>query len=135
MVIDLSSLNNLLNFMYKDNFSVERLENIQDPRTGLTSQEYKKVDGYENITCKLSFGYTGRSIDNATIPTNNASSNPYSLNPQLFYPLDISLKKGDRVTVNIVGNRGDIIGVVTGICGEPKMYQIYQEVEMSVEEN
>lgn len=131
MVMDLSALDGVLDFMYKDKVNVKRLTDVTDPDTDLTKQDYIDVEGYENIEGKISF----RSIDNATVPTGNSSSNPYSLNPELFYPIKYVLKKGDKVVVNIIGNKGEIIGTVKGICGQPKYYQLFSQVEISVEEN
>lgn len=128
--MDFSPLIGIIDFMLKDKMTVKRLMDITDPNTGLTKQDYFNVEGYENIPCKISFGST----DNATVPANNNDSNPYSINPQLFYSLNHTLKKGDKISVDIIGNKGEVLSTINAICGESKVYQLYKQTELSVEE-
>lgn len=130
MVIDLSPLNSVLSIMYKDRMTVERLTNFKDPETNLTTQKYSVVPEYDNLECKVSFG----SIDSATVPTENADANPYSLNPDIFYPIKYDIKKGDKLTIDIIGNKGEVLDTIRGVCGNPKAYQLFKQVELSIEE-
>ena len=131
MVINLKAFQDLLNFMYKDKANVKRMISVINPETGLTSSSYAEISQYENMECKLSYS----SIDNATVPTDKADNNPNSMNPMLFYPLKYDIKRGDKITVSIIGDGGACIGTINAICGEPVVYQMFKQVELSVEDS
>lgn len=130
VAINLSSFENLISIMYKDKVSVERLTNFTEPDE-TTSQKYILVPEYVDLPCKLSWSR----IDSATVPTSGVDTNPTSSQPQLFYPLKYDIKKGDRLSIQVIGSENQIIQKIIAIAGTPNVFQINKQVEVSIEED
>lgn len=86
----------ILAMTYFDTCIISRLEDAEDPDTGLTEQNYQDV--YAGVKCALSQSGLG-STGNLAVVENTGNVNVTYEDQKLFLTPDLIVKKGDRIAV------------------------------------
>lgn len=117
----LSSFGKLLEPMYTDKLSIKRYQEVTNA-DGTTGIALSATPIYSNVACRISFGQS----DNPD--SGKDDSNPIYLQIKIFCSPTVDVRKGDILTVNRIGDEGEILKTYNGVANLPFMMVTHQEV-------
>lgn len=116
----LSGFSEILHSMFTDTMSIRRYIDVEN-EDKTTETVLSNTPIYEGVKCRISFESRESPQDNEVDDT------PIKSMPKIFCATNIDLKEGDLITVQRIGDKGEVLGEYFGKVGLPAMYVTHQE--------